>query len=242
MPEHFITRAELTAALAEHGIHEKTEDIATSAEVSEKIEAAISTYKEEQEAAEKAKEEKENAPVSDWRWWVPTELNAFKSEFTAFKAEWVPILLTLPAVFSFDEFLQERFDLEYRNGFLRKKRPTENIDENPPPNDPENPSNPRNPNDPENPSSPRNPNNPDNSANDTPPRNPPSGGTPPPGGGAPDQPRPRRTPTTPRPPADPVGPAAQAANQVRPQVQGATSDLRGLQNGLNGASNAADGG
>ncbi|URN15448.1 MULTISPECIES: hypothetical protein [Streptomyces] len=177
MPEDFITKVELTEALATHGIDGATKDVTTSAEVDAKIKAALDAQKApepakpaeppKKEETEPPKKKEEEELINDWKWWVPTELNLVKSEFTAFKAEWVPILLTLPAVFSLDEFLKEKYNLEYRKGVLRRKRPTETTNEDPPP-----PADPANPD--EQPSDPR------------------GGGTPP-GGGTPDDPEPRRT-------------------------------------------------
>ncbi|AOT60458.1 hypothetical protein [Streptomyces rubrolavendulae] len=51
-----------------------------------------------------------------------------------------------------------------------------------------------------------------------------------------------RRPTTPRPPSDPLGPVTRTANQVRPDVRGATGDLGALRRGLDDTSRAADGG
>lgn len=45
MPEDFITKVELTEALATHGIDGATKDVTTSAEVDAKIKAALDAQK-----------------------------------------------------------------------------------------------------------------------------------------------------------------------------------------------------
>ncbi|WP_261366272.1 hypothetical protein [Streptomyces sp. Je 1-79] len=254
MAEDYITPKELETALeaerkkAEEG--EKKKKLASTADVT----AAIEAYD------KKKDEEDKKEWVKEWDHWVATELNSIKSEFTVFKMEWVPILATLPSLFSFEELLMQKYNLTYHNGFLQtegmverrqeraynrardeayaenERRNAEESRRNQPPADGTPPPGTRPPG-----------------------TQPPGDGTRPPGttppGGRPTptppprpQPPPNQPPApgprtrTPAPRPDPVAPVGNSLNQARPEIRGGTGDLNGLQQGLRGASNAADGG
>ncbi|MDH2411126.1 hypothetical protein ACG5V6_03690 [Streptomyces chitinivorans] len=85
---------------------------------------------------ERAQQEEEKAWVSGWREWVPTELNGIKTELTTLKAEVVPLVLSMPAFFSFEELFKQRFGLEHNSFGILWKKPNEAGAEDGTPNEP----------------------------------------------------------------------------------------------------------
>ncbi|WP_037680456.1 hypothetical protein [Streptomyces griseus] len=87
----------------------------TRTAISKEIKSAITAY-------DNGKAAEDHAWVADWKTRLPTELNGIKSEFTVFKAEWVPILATLPGLWSFEELIKKQFRLDYNQyGFLTRQ-------------------------------------------------------------------------------------------------------------------------
>ncbi|MFJ3581656.1 hypothetical protein ACIPPS_05345 [Streptomyces sp. NPDC090127] len=248
MAEDYITPKELEAALAEERKNAAAEAEKKNLTSAADVKAAIDAYDKDKDKEDKAER------VKDWDHWVATELNSIKSEFTVFKMEWVPILATLPALFSVEELLMQKYNLEYRNGFLQTQGMIQRGEEralrraetqahaenerrnteaaaaaarNQPPADGTQPP-----------------------GTQPPGTRPPGGGTRPPGttpgGGQPPRNQPSTTPPRNQPPArQPGGPAprrppANPAPQVTPVAPQAAGALRNAAQAADGVTNAAN--
>ncbi|MFG2592908.1 hypothetical protein [Streptomyces sp. NPDC048438] len=108
----YITPSQLEARLEKERESSAGKGYLTAEEADARVAGKIEAYDKEKEKKDKEKEEE---LVSEWKGWVPTELNVLKSEFTALKAEWVPLNASLPSFFSLEEYLKKKFSLEYND-------------------------------------------------------------------------------------------------------------------------------
>ncbi|MFI6699342.1 hypothetical protein ACIBJC_10270 [Streptomyces sp. NPDC050509] len=126
MPEEYVTKSDLEVRLAQKDVANATEVYVTPSEASEAIKDAIEGYDKE-----KKNEEEEFKWFSDWKHWNAIELNTIKSEFTALKAEFVPLNASLPSFFSLEELIKNRLNLEYDERGLLQRRARSNADDPP---------------------------------------------------------------------------------------------------------------
>ncbi|MFJ1811885.1 MULTISPECIES: hypothetical protein [unclassified Streptomyces] len=78
-------------------------------DVTEEIEGAIKKHDAEQEA-QKPKWFNDLKGLTEW---VPTEFNGIKTELTVLKSEFVPFNASLPSLFSLEELIKKRLNLDY---------------------------------------------------------------------------------------------------------------------------------
>ncbi|MFF3203021.1 hypothetical protein [Streptomyces sp. NPDC002962] len=80
-------------------------------DVTKEIEGAIKKHDAEQEA-QKPKWFNDLKGLTEW---VPTEFNGIKSELTLLKSEFVPFNASLPSIFSLEELIKKRLNLDYND-------------------------------------------------------------------------------------------------------------------------------